>query len=76
MRHILYIIMSHCRPYSLLAAVVVVIVWKLNLQLPEQVVHITINIVSSNPTHDEVNSIKHVIMFVSSLRLVGGFLYQ
>jgi hypothetical protein len=31
-------------------AIVVVIVWKLDLQLPMQSVHITTNVVSSNPT--------------------------
>jgi hypothetical protein len=38
-------------------------------------VHITINVVSLNPTHGEVYSIQHhVIKFVSDLRQVGGFL--
>ena len=56
-------------------AVVVVIVWKLDLQLPVQSVHITTNVVSSNSSHDGVYSIQHyVIKFVSDLRQVGGFL--
>jgi hypothetical protein len=37
--------------------------------------HITTNVVSSNPVHGEVYSIQHyVIKFVSDLRQVGGFL--
>ena len=40
-----------------------------------QSVPITTKVVSSNPTHDEVNSIQHyVIKFVSDIRQVGGFL--
>jgi hypothetical protein len=47
----------------------------LYLQLPMQLVPITINIVSSNPAHVEVYSIQHyVIKFVSDLRHIGGFL--
>jgi hypothetical protein len=50
-----------------LEAVVVVIVWYLNLQLPVQSVYITI-VVSSNPTHGEVYLIQlYVIQFVSDL---------
>ena len=57
-----------------MGAVVVVIVWKLDLQLPIQSVPITINVVSSN-SHDGVYSIQHyVIKFVSDLRQVAGFL--
>ena len=53
----------------------VVIVWYLDLQLPMQLVHITTNVVISNPAHCEVYSIQHyVIKFVSDLRQVGGFL--
>jgi hypothetical protein len=37
---------------------VVVIVWKLDLQLHVQSVPITTNIVSSNPAHGEVYNIK------------------
>ena len=51
---------------------VVVIVWLLDLQP----VHITINVVSSNPVHGEVYSMPHyAIKFVSDLRQVGGFLH-
>jgi hypothetical protein len=40
-----------------------------------QSVHITTEVVSSNPTHGKVYSMHHyVIMFVSDLRQVGGFL--
>ena len=53
----------------------VVIVWYLNLQLPMQSMHITTNVVSSNPAQGDVYSIQHyVIKFVSDLRQVGGFL--
>jgi len=48
--------------------VVVVIVWKLDLQLLLQSVPITTKVVSSNPTHGDVYSIQHyVIKFVSDL---------
>jgi hypothetical protein len=40
-------------------AVVVAIVWELDLQPPEQSVHIITEVVSSNPVHDEVYSIQH-----------------
>ena len=53
----------------------VMIVWKLDLQLPVQSVSITTKVVSSNPVHGEVYSIQHyVIKFVSGLRWVGGFI--
>ena len=53
----------------------VVIVWKLNLQLPIQSVPIATNVVSSNPAHCEMYLIQHyVIKFVSDLWQVGGFL--
>ena len=52
----------------------VVIEWIVDLQLHMQSVPITTYIVSSNPTHDEVNSIQHyVIKFISDMRKVGGF---
>ena len=56
-------------------AVVVVIVWWLDLQLPMQSVPITTNVVTSNPADDEVYSIQHyAITFVSDLWQVHGFL--
>ena len=56
-------------------AIMVVIVWKLDLHLPVQSVPITIKVVSSNPVHREVYSIEHyVIKFISDLRQIGGFL--
>ena len=56
-------------------AIMVMIVWLLDLQLPVQSVPITTKVVSSNPVHGEVYSIQHyVIKFVSDLRQVGGFL--
>jgi hypothetical protein len=49
--------------------------WALNLQLPVQSVPITTTVVSFNPTHCKVYSIKHyVIKFVSGLRKICGFL--
>ena len=53
----------------------VLIVWYLDLQLPVQSVPITTKIVSSNPVHDKVYSIKHyVIKCVSDLQRVSVFL--
>ena len=47
----------------------------MNLQLPMQSMHITTNVVSSNPAQGDVYSIQHyVIKFVSDLRQVSGFL--
>ena len=55
----------HFIPYNIRGAVVLVIAWKLDLQLPVQSVPITIKIVSSNPVHGEVYSIqRYVIKFV------------
>ena len=54
--------------YVIGGAVVVVIIWQLDLQLPVQSVPITTKVVSSNPIHDEVYSIQHyVIKYVSDL---------
>ena len=56
-------------------SVVVLIVWKLDLQLSVQSVFITTIAVSSNPVHGELYWIDHYgIKFVSYLRQVGGFL--
>ena len=53
----------------------VVILWKLDFQLPVQSVPITTKVVSLNPVHGEVYSIQHyVIKFVSYLRQDSGFL--
>ena len=55
----------------------VVIVCKLDLQPPMQSEPITIKVVSSNPTHEEVYSIqRYVIKLVSNLWQVGGFLRE
>ena len=55
-----------------IAAVVVVIVWQLDLQLPLQSVPITTKVVSANPT--KVYSIQHYVITVASdLRQVGHF---
>ena len=57
------------------AAVMVVIVWQLDLQLPVPSVPITTKVVSLNPAHGEVFLMQHyVIKFVSDLRQVSGFL--
>jgi hypothetical protein len=53
------------------------IVCKLDLQLLVQSMFITTKVVSSNPVHGEVYSIQHyVIMFVSDLRQIGGFIRE
>ena len=58
-----------------IVTVVVVIVWKLDLQLPIQPMPTTTNVVISNPAHEEVHLIQHyVIKFVSDLRQVDGFI--
>ena len=55
-------------------AVMAVIVWYLDLNLPIQSVPDTINVVSLNPAHGKVYSIQHyVIKFVSDLQQVSGF---
>ena len=55
-------------------AFMVVVVWQLDLQLPVQLVPITINIVNLNPAHGNVYSIQlHVFKFVSDIRQDGGF---
>ena len=43
-------------------AIVVMIVWYVDLQLPVQSVSITTNIVSFNPTHGKVYSIQHYMI--------------
>ena len=61
--------------FLILGAVVAVIVWWLDLQLPVQPVPITTKVISSNPIHGEEYSIQHyVIKFVSDLGQVSGFL--
>ena len=61
--------------YIIFGAVVVVIIWQLDLQLHVQSMFITTKVVSSNPTHGEVHSIQHyVIKFVSDLRQDGCFI--
>jgi hypothetical protein len=47
----------------------------LNLQIAVQSVPITAKVVSSNPVHGEVYSMRHYVMkFVIDLRQVGDFL--
>ena len=70
-------IVIHCQQiknlYIQSEAVVVMIEWELDLQLPVQSVLITTKVVSSNKT--QVYSTKYyVINFVSDLRQVSGFL--
>ena len=56
-------------------AIMVGIVWYLDLQLTLQSVPITTKVTSLNPTHGEVYSIQHyVIKFVSDLQKDNGFL--
>ena len=55
-------------------AIVVMIVWQLDLQLPVESVPITTKVVSSNPVHGEVYSIQHyVTQYISDFRQVGSF---
>ena len=57
-------------------AIVAVIAWLLDLELPVQSVPITTKIVNSNPAHGEVYSIhQYVIKFVSDLQKVNAFLW-
>ena len=59
---------------TIMGAVMAVIVWQLDLQIPAQSVPITTKVVISNPVHGEVYLIQHnVIKFVSDLQQVGGF---
>ena len=52
----------------------VVIVWKVDLQLPVKSVPITTKVVSSNPVHNERYSTQYYVMkFVSDLRQVTAF---
>jgi hypothetical protein len=61
-------------PRTHIGAVMVVIIWWVDLQLHVQSFPITTKVVSVNPIHGEVYSIQnHVIQFVSDLRQVGGF---
>ena len=56
-------------------AFVIVIIWRLDLQLPMQSVPITTKVMCLNPVHGEVYLIQHyVIQFVSDLLQVSGFL--
>ena len=67
--------MNMCNWLFPLGAVMAVIIWYLDLQLPVQSVPITTKVVSSNPTHGEVYLIQHyVIKFVSDLRQISSFL--
>ena len=51
-----------------MGAVMVMIVWYLDLQLPMQSVPITTNVMSSNPVHIQ----HYVIKFVSDLRQISS----
>ena len=73
--HMITSLQLHWSPIIYIGAVVVVIVCQLDLQQPVQSVPITTNVESSNLARGEVYSIQHyVIMFVSDLQQVGGFL--
>ena len=50
-----------CLLITMSEAVVFVIVWKLDLQLPVQSVPITAKVVNSNPVHGKVYSIQHYV---------------
>ena len=51
----------HC-PFMYWLAVVVMIIWQLDLQPPMQSVPITTEVVSLNPVHDEVYPIQHYVI--------------
>ena len=53
------------RKTQFVGAVMVDIVWKLDLQLPMQSVPISTKVVSSNPTHGQVYSIQHYLISLS-----------
>jgi len=58
-----------------MGAVVVVIVWQLDLPLSMQSVLITTKVAGSNPAHGDVYSIQHnAIKYVSDLWQMGCFL--
>ena len=52
-------------------SIMVVIVWKLDLQLPVQSVPITTEVVSSNPIHGEAYSIQHYVIKFCQLLATG-----
>ena len=64
-----YIYRTTKTPLCLNDTIVLVLVWYLDLQLSMQSVHITTNVVTSNPAQA-----MYVIKFVSDLRQVDGFL--
>ena len=71
-----YLKCQGCHTLNEIWGVVVVIVWLLDLQLPEQSVPIKAKVVSTNPVHGKVCSIQqYVIKFFSDLREVGDFLW-
>ena len=51
---------------SSVGAIVVMIMWQLDLQLPMQSVPITTSVLSSNPTHHEVYLIQHYVIKVAA----------
>jgi hypothetical protein len=60
-----------------MGAIVVMIVWQLDLQLPVESVPITTKVVSSNPVHGEVYSIQHyVTQYISDFRQVGSLIFH
>jgi hypothetical protein len=61
----------------IIGAVMVMFVWKLDLQLPVQTMLITTKVMGFNPAHGKVYLIQHcVIKFISDLWQVSGFLHQ
>ena len=54
-------------------AIVIMIVWEFDLQLPMQSVAISTKVVSLNPHHVEVYSIQTYVMFVSGFLWVIWF---
>ena len=70
LQHIVYPVQLKLK----LGSIVVVIIWRLDLQLPVQSLSITTKVVSLNPSHGKVYSIqRYVIKFVSDIFLVTPF---
>jgi hypothetical protein len=66
LQHIVYPVQLKLK----LGSIVVVIIWRLDLQLPVQSLSITTKVVSLNPSHGEVYSIQRYV-----IKIVSDFLW-
>ena len=70
-----YLSLLHIFTFTLIQtyerAVVVVIVWQLDSQLPMQSVPITTKVVSSNPIHGKVYSIQHYVINFIQIKMLS-----